>query len=412
LAQACAAAAASVDIEVNRASRAAAADIEVNLASRVASVGSAALAACLPSAPHDIALAQTRLRQRLRGKDISSDSAELAGGELLKSISVEILALQESLDESHLACEKDNRIAKARISQLELSNAQIAQDVGATEAKIASAAAQLQPVTEKIQQLRDQIQKMRTHCEKEGVALKNSTEPSLVVDMKRERLESECRNSVGTLNDNLRERVAHLGKSQVALAQSVAMKTGFQQQMKDADSQMKRLIQTSQAKEQSCREVSEQYQREMCGLVELRQSIFWKFVDPDKTKVIQDCKVSDWVSGPCSSSCRDKEGGADLTQKLTRSKIVSETAFGVPCPAMNKTVTCNEGVLCPRDCKMSGWSGWAKCSRKCGGGEQYRTRTIVQRAVGAGEACGNTTQTKVCNVGRCQASCTFGAWTP
>jgi len=337
---------------------------------------------------------------------------------MLESISTEILTLQEELDDSHLACQADKRIAQQRISQLTNSNSQVAQDVGSIEAKIAAAASQLQPTTEKIQTLRDQIQKMRAHCEKEGKALKEDKDsPKLIRSMKAQRLETQCRNSVRTMNNNLRERVSHLAKSQVSLTQAVAMKTQFQQQMKEADAHMKRLMKATEEKERDCQETSEQFQREMCGLVEMRQSIFWKFVNPDKNNVIQDCKVTDWTAGQCSKTCMDDKNGQPGSQNLTRTTMMDANTidgqkYGASCPALTRSVTCNEGVLCPVDCKVSEWSGWAKCSRKCGGGEQYRTRTVQQPAKAGGTVCGVTAESKLCNVGACQASCTFGEWSP
>lgn len=59
---------------------------------------------------------------------------------------------------------------------------------------------------------------------------------------------------------------------------------------------------------------------------------------------------------------------------------------------------------------MSEWSGWAKCSRRCGGGEQYRTRRVLEFAKADGAACGVTAESQLCNVGACTASCEFGPW--
>lgn len=212
------------------------------------------------------------------------------------------------------------------------------------------------------------------------------------------------------MNDQLRERVSHLGRSQVALTQAVAMKSQFQQQMKEADAYMKRLVKLSEEKEQDCKESSQQFQREMCGLVEMRQSIYWKFVDSNPSSVLQDCKVTDWTAGQCSKSCIPNKDEQPGTQLLTRKRIMAGSNYGASCPTLSRNVSCNEGVLCPVDCKMSKWSGWSKCSRRCGGGEQYRTRSVDVPAKAGGAVCGVTAQSKLCNVGACQASCTFGAW--
>merc|ERR1719313_2368879 len=180
--------------------------------------------------------------------------------------------------------------------------------------------------------------------------------------------------------------------------------------MKEADTHMKRLMKASQDKERDCSENLEQLQREMCGLVEVRQAIYWKFVNPSKASVIQDCQVGDWTAGQCSKKCMSNADDQPGTQNLTRKRVIEGTQFGAACPALSQTVSCNEGVQCPVDCQMSEWSGWAKCSRRCGGGEQYRTRNVVSFAKAGGAVCGITAESKVCNVGACQSSCTFGEW--
>jgi len=381
------------------------------------SAGSAALAACLPSAPNKISLAKMSSHQRLRGKEAAFLSAGTAEGaaastQMLDSISAEILALQEELDDSHLACEADKRVAEKKISMLTNSNSQVAQDVGSLEAKIAYSSGQLQPTTEKIQNLRDEIQKMRTYCEKEGKALNKTDGPQLIRVMKATRLETQCRGSVRTMNDQLLEKVGHLGKVQVALTQVVAMKTQYQQQMKEADQHMNRLMKALEEKNRDCKEGSEQFQREMCGLVEMRQAIYWKFVNQDPNTVLEDCKVSDWTAGQCSKSCMDSTHAEPGTMTLTRTTLVNNGEYGAACPALARNVKCNEGVLCKVDCQMAEWSGWAKCSRKCAGGEQYRTRSVVRPAEAGGAVCGVTAESQQCNVGRCQPSCTLGEWSP
>jgi len=175
---------------------------------------------------------------------------------------------------------------------------------------------------------------------------------------------------------------------------------------------MKKIMKRAEEFASDCQESSEQFQREMCGLIEMRQSVYWKFVAGNQNKVIQDCKVSDWTAEQCSKKCIQTKDEASGTQKLTRKFVMAGSRYGAPCPALNRTVTCNEGVMCPVDCKMTEWTGWAKCSRKCGGGEQYRTRSVQQAAVSNGAVCGVTAQSKLCNVGACQSACTFGAWSP
>ncbi|XP_065052775.1 thrombospondin type-1 domain-containing protein 7A-like [Rhopilema esculentum] len=44
-------------------------------------------------------------------------------------------------------------------------------------------------------------------------------------------------------------------------------------------------------------------------------------------------------------------------------------------------------VTCPFDCKLSSWSAYTPCSRKCGSGVKTRFRTIVQEATHGGQMC-------------------------
>ena len=55
----------------------------------------------------------------------------------------------------------------------------------------------------------------------------------------------------------------------------------------------------------------------------------------------------------------------------------------------------------PRDCIVSDWGNWGKCNRKCGGGIQYKKRTIKYQAKYGGTPCPELTKTKRCNVKPC-----------
>jgi len=392
--------------------------IRDNATTTITSAGAAALAACIPSSPHGIMLTQGVLRGTKRSgrrSDAILQSFSFAkdangAAKFLDSISEEILALQYELDDSHLECEVQKKAIEQRISQFASSSSQMAQDVSSMEAKIAAASAQLQPITEKIQMLRDEIQKDRTYCEKEGEVLNTTEMPEMIRVMKSQRLQTQCRSNVRSMNDQLRERVAALSRAQAALTQAVSMKTQFNLQMTEADKEMARLVEASKTKEQECKESLTQYQREMCGLTEMRQAIYWEFIDNDENKVIQDCQVSDWTAGQCSKTCMKDLDDAPGVQILTRTEVSAGSQYGMECPTLSRNITCNANVECPVDCKMGEWTGWAKCSRRCGGGEQYRTRSALSRAKAGGSSCGPPVETKLCNVGACQADCTFGDW--
>jgi len=66
---------------------------------------------------------------------------------------------------------------------------------------------------------------------------------------------------------------------------------------------------------------------------------------------------------------------------------------------------------CPINCKLATWSGWSKCSAKCGGGVSTRVRDVKIPMRYDGKPCGDTTQTKVCAVQACEADCELRRWT-
>ncbi|XP_066918518.1 LOW QUALITY PROTEIN: somatomedin-B and thrombospondin type-1 domain-containing protein-like [Clytia hemisphaerica] len=60
--------------------------------------------------------------------------------------------------------------------------------------------------------------------------------------------------------------------------------------------------------------------------------------------------------------------------------------------------------LCRRqakNCEVSSWQAWGKCSAKCGIGFMKRTRRILQTPENGGESCPVLRQTRGCNVNRC-----------
>ena len=50
------------------------------------------------------------------------------------------------------------------------------------------------------------------------------------------------------------------------------------------------------------------------------------------------------------------------------------------------------------NCRWGKWSSWESCSKSCGGGIQYRTRTVSQLAEHGGLQCkGSPYETNTCN---------------
>merc|ERR1711965_1060651 len=55
----------------------------------------------------------------------------------------------------------------------------------------------------------------------------------------------------------------------------------------------------------------------------------------------------------------------------------------------------------PVDCVVGQWGAFTKCSRKCGGGEKTRMRSVVTHPLNGGSACGELNKKIKCNVTPC-----------
>merc|ERR1719238_618297 len=149
------------------------------------------------------------------------------------------------------------------------------------------------------------------------------------------------------------------------------------------------------------------------------------------------CEVSEWSKwSKCSASC----GGGSQTR--SRSVTVPASNGGAECPHLEEDLACNthkcppactecykkssgpcrhdkdgtchqyyEGTTtCPagttqcedRDCVVSEWSAWTKCSANCGGGLQSRSRKVLTTPAGAGQACPELSESQDCNTHKCE----------
>jgi hypothetical protein len=82
-----------------------------------------------------------------------------------------------------------------------------------------------------------------------------------------------------------------------------------------------------------------------------------------------DCVVGNWHNvTDCSSPC-----GTGF-QTIQRDIIIMNQNGGSPCPYLTDSIPCNTQA-CPPVCQADPWSEWSTCSKTCGGGTQYQTRT-------------------------------------
>ncbi|XP_019646275.1 PREDICTED: spondin-1-like isoform X2 [Branchiostoma belcheri] len=148
--------------------------------------------------------------------------------------------------------------------------------------------------------------------------------------------------------------------------------------------------------------------------------------EQDKPEVVaSDCKVSDWSRfGRCNRRC----GGGIMV----RARTITQKPLngGKPCPHLYERKRCNVepcpvrkaiNVVPPKPqqsaegvgkteqdpkvlhCEVSNWSGFSRCSRRCGGGLMVRSRYIRQKPVNGGTPCPRLTQIRRCNLNPCPA---------
>ncbi len=91
-----------------------------------------------------------------------------------------------------------------------------------------------------------------------------------------------------------------------------------------------------------------------------------------------DCKISDWVSGPCGTN-----GQLTMTRNILQHPLNGGTACPTPL-----TQTSN----CKVDCLLSDWSAWGTCSNNT----QTRTRTIIRQPLYGGAVCQPLSESQVC----------------
>jgi len=120
-----------------------------------------------------------------------------------------------------------------------------------------------------------------------------------------------------------------------------------------------------------------------------------------------DCTWDDWsLWGSCSKSCGK---GKRARARVVRVKSKFD---GLPCEgdATNTEECATEA--CPQNCKMADWSEWTACTRTCGGGDQFRDRTVVEEGANGGQSCDQEPRkvNRPCNVIGCPQDCRWTDW--
>ena len=113
------------------------------------------------------------------------------------------------------------------------------------------------------------------------------------------------------------------------------------------------------------------------------------------------CCLNDWVVGPygeCDTICGGGTQIRTVECQDCNGNVLADGECAGPKPATSQS--CNT-QQCPRDCVVSAWGPWSACDTTCGGGYQYRTRTIVQPPLFGGMDCPDLVDSMACNTDPC-----------
>jgi hypothetical protein len=145
------------------------------------------------------------------------------------------------------------------------------------------------------------------------------------------------------------------------------------------------------------------YESEICALKKIREEMYL-IKDHGIPTFFEDCEVSRWKPEECTKKC----GGGQ--QRITR-EVLTTPSQGAKCLPLTALKSCNLDP-CPVDCQLEGWTGWSKCSAQCGGGVQQRLRDVRLAPRYGGKPCGETSETKACGIDACEKDCELSDWTP
>jgi len=152
--------------------------------------------------------------------------------------------------------------------------------------------------------------------------------------------------------------------------------------------------------EKTCRDEVDALLHKLCNLQQVRDQMS---LAAGKKELPQDCEVTEWRDGVCSTSCG---GGA---RSNAREVLILASLGGAACPPLRMTQPCSEEE-CPEDCETSAWSGWSSCSARCDGGFQERIRSVTVQPNGGGVSCGNLVSVRACNSRACDRDCMLAEW--
>jgi len=214
--------------------------------------------------------------------------------------------------------------------------------------------------------------------------------------------EASCEETKTSLESSIAADTTSLSSSQTKLAMATEKESGAAEYGRQIGLEVDQYNADLMKQMKTCNDNYVNYETDLCALKKIRGDVFKK-MKPGHTGFFQDCELAPWTPEACSAKCA---GG---TMKLTRS-VAAHPNGGSKCLPLSAKKRCNLSP-CPVDCVLHQWSGWSKCSSKCGGGLSQRVRDVMIPTQYAGKQCGQTGQTKQCNVDACEKDCVLQPWT-
>lgn len=128
-----------------------------------------------------------------------------------------------------------------------------------------------------------------------------------------------------------------------------------------------------------------------------------------------DCVWGIWsVWSACTALCNGHRERSRAIERFAKNG-------GATCKGTERDIRgCNvDSPVCkeegPQDCILGTWQSWTSCSKRCDGGQHYRTREVRVPARNFGRPCeGSLQQTHACNTEPCpgkdRMNCVWGDW--
>jgi hypothetical protein len=215
-------------------------------------------------------------------------------------------------------------------------------------------------------------------------------------------LEKSCKETESTITTKIENDEALLASYQTKLAAATEKESSAGEESRQTAKEKDQLDSDLRKQMKVCTANYLQYETEICSLKKIRGELAIKG-DKNKPAFFQDCQVSKWTPEACSKKCAGGE------QKLTRTVLTHPTG-GAKCLPLAAKTSCNN-MPCPVNCVLKSWSGWTKCSSDCGGGVTQRLRDVKVMMRYGGKPCGTTSESKSCNIQACEANCVMTKWT-